>query len=113
MKKVISAMMTASLALGTFSAIPINSYAAETIYEFEDGIIYDTGDNTSTVVMMSGAEDGKAVDLRDSGDSVTLTVNAENSGLHKLIVRYSQPYDENGKYQDIIVNGQNIGQILC
>ncbi len=38
MKKLISAMMTASLAAGTFSAVPINSYAAETVYEFEDGI---------------------------------------------------------------------------
>ena len=32
MKKLISAMMTASLAAGTFSAVPINSYAAETVY---------------------------------------------------------------------------------
>ena len=113
MKKVISAMLTASLAAGTFSVMPVNTYAAETVYEFEDGTITDVGDNTTEVAALSHASGKKAVDLKDSGDCVTLNINTANSGFHKLIVRYSQPYDENGKYQDIIVNGHNIGQIFC
>lgn len=113
MKKVISTMLTAALVAGTFSAVPENSYASETVYEFEDGAITDVGDNVTAVVTMSGASRGNAVDLKDSGDSVALDINAARSGAQKLTIRYSQPYDENGKYQDVIVNGRNIGQIFC
>lgn len=113
MKKVISTMLTAALVAGTFLAVPANSYASETIYEFEDGAITDVGDNITAVVTMSGASGGNAVDLKDSGDSVALDINAASSGAQKLTIRYSQPYDENGKYQDVIVNGRIIGQIFC
>lgn len=113
MKKVISTMLTAALVAGTFLAVPANSYASETVYEFEDGAITDVGDNITAVVTMSGASGGNAVDLKDSGDSVALDINVASSGAQKLTIRYSQPYDENGKYQDVIVNGRIIGQIFC
>lgn len=113
MKKVISTMLTAALVAGTLLAVPANSYASETVYEFEDGAITDVGDNITAVVTMSGASGGNAVDLKDSGDSVALDINVASSGAQKLTIRYSQPYDENGKYQDVIVNGRNIGQIFC
>ncbi len=113
MKKQISAILAALISMGTISTMPLITEAAGAVYEFENGAIYDTGDNITSVVSLSGASGGKAVDLRDSGDTVTLNVDVSVSGLHKLTVHYNQPYDENGKYQDIIVNGQNVGQIFC
>ncbi len=110
MKKVLSALSAALIALG---AVPVAAGAAEKVYEFESGTVYDTGDNVTQAVSLSGASGGKAIDLRDSGDSVTLKVTADSAGVYKLNIRYSQPYDEGGKYQDVIVNGQNVGQILC
>lgn len=44
---------------------------------------------------------------------MTIIVNSEKDGMQTLSIRYSQPYDENGKYQNVIVNGQNVGQIFC
>ncbi|MBQ1464383.1 MAG: hypothetical protein IIZ18_06190 [Ruminococcus sp.] len=110
MKKVLSALSAALIALG---AVPVAAGAAEKVYEFESGTVYDTGDNVTQTVSLSGASSGKAIDLRDAGDSVTLKVTADSAGVYKLNIRYSQPYDEGGKYQDVIVNGQNVGQILC
>lgn len=92
---------------------PINTSAAGSTFEFENGTVYDTGENITSVVTLSGASGGKAVELKDSGDSVTISVNAEKDGMQTLSIRYSQPYDENGKYQNVIVNGQNVGQIFC
>lgn len=114
MKHFISVVVASALSLNTLLLAPFDTATASgSAYEFESGVIYDTGDNVTSVVNLSGASGGKAIDLKDSGDSVTLNVNASDTGLHKLTIRYSQPYDENGKYQDVIVNGQNIGQILC
>lgn len=110
MKKVLSALSAALIALG---AVPVAAGAAEKVYEFESGTVYDTGDNVTQAVSLSGASGGEAIDLRDAGDSVTLKVTADSAGVYKLNIRYSQPYDEGGKYQDVIVNGQNVGQILC
>ncbi len=113
MKKVISAVLIAALAAGTLSAVPPNSYAAGTVYEFEDGAITDVGENVTAVVSLSGASGGKAVDMKDAGDSVAVNVSTASEGVQQLTICYSQPYDKNGKYQDVIVNGRNIGQIFC
>lgn len=113
MKKLITTILASALSFNALVIAPMNTSAASSTYEFENGSIYDTGDNVTSVVTLSGASGGKAVDLKDSGDSVTVNVSAASSGVKQLVIRYSQPYDENGKYQNIIVNGQNIGQIFC
>lgn len=113
MKRFYSLALAVLTTVSTIGLFPRRVDAAAEIYEFENGIITDVGDNTTSVIDFSGASGGKAVDLRDSGDTVTLNINQSDSGLYKLIIRYNQPYDENGKYQDIIVNGQNVGQIFC
>ena len=101
-------------AVTLFCALPVmTSSAADSVYELENGTIYNTGDNETAVVSLAGASGGKAVDLKDSGDSVTISVNVESAGSYRLSLRYNQPYDEGGKYQDLIVNGTNTGQILC
>ena len=113
MKKILTAILVSALSLNSLVTAPMSADAAGSTYEFENGSIYDTGDNVTSVVTLSGASGGKAVDLKDSGDSVTVNVSAANAGTQQLTIRYSQPYDENGKYQNVIVNGQNAGQILC
>ena len=113
MKKLITTILASALSLNSFVLAPMSSNAAESKYEFENGSIFDTGDNVTSVISLSGASGGKAVDLKDSGDSVTVNVSAASAGVQQLAIRYSQPYDENGKYQDVIVNGQNVGQIFC
>ena len=113
MKKIITTLAAAVIAAGALPFSGLSADAAGSVYEFENGTISDTGDNATTVAALSGASAGKVVDLRDSGDSVTLAVRADSAGPHKLTIRYSQPYDENGKLQDVIVNGQSAGQISC
>ncbi|MBQ8078999.1 MAG: hypothetical protein IJ236_03525 [Oscillospiraceae bacterium] len=111
MKKTIALLLTAALTLGSVCTMPVQ--AAGSVYELEAGSISDTGENATAVVSMSGASGGKAVDLKDSGDAVTVRVNAASAGAHTLTVRYCQPYDENGKYQNLLVNGKKAGQIVC
>ena len=111
MKKTIALLLTAALTLGPVCTMPVQ--AAGSVYELEAGSISDTGENATAVVSLSGASGGKAVDLKDSGDAVTVRVNAASAGAHTLTVRYCQPYDENGKYQNLLVNGKKAGQIVC
>ena len=113
MKRIISSAIIAAIATGTLSQLPMQAAAAGNVYELENGTIYDAGENTTKVVSMTGASGGKAVDLKDAGDSVTISVNVASAGMYKQTLRYSQPYDEGGKYQNVLVNGTNIGQILC
>lgn len=113
MKRFISALTAISIAASYFCIIPLNAKGEDMVYEFEDGIITDVGESETTVVAVETASNGKGVDLKDSGDSVSVKVNADASGSHALTIRYSQPYDEGGKYQDVIVNGENVGQIFC
>ncbi len=112
MKKLFSVISSSALVMGILQSFPFTAGAAEDQYEFEKGTITVNGDNHAELVTVSGASGGKAVDLRDGGNKVTVSVNAEE-GAHRITLRYSQPYDENGKYQNVIVNGRNIGEIFC
>ena len=107
MKKIITAILAAAVTAGTFSTAPFASAAGSSTYEFEDGIITSEGEDRTSVIELAGADGGKAVDLKGSGDSVTIEAQSENAGTQTLSIRYSQPYDEGGKYQNIIVNGSS------
>ncbi len=113
MKRTLSAILTAAFVLQTCALLPMQSYAAETKYEFENGTIYDSGENQTESVTLAGASGGKAVHLTDAGDQAALKIYADVSGRYTLSVRYSQPYDEAGKYQNVLVNGANVGQMFC
>ncbi len=113
MKKMLSLMLTSALLIGGLPAVPQQINAAGDQYEFEKGTISSSGENKAEITSVSSADSGFAVDLKDSGNAVTVKVSAAESGMHKITVRFSQPYDENGKYQNIIVNGKNAGEILC
>ncbi|MBR3267356.1 MAG: hypothetical protein IKI58_01280 [Oscillospiraceae bacterium] len=112
MKRKIAAVLTAFLCAA--SCLPLPCTAAESSqYEFEKGTITVSGNNHAEIAAVKGASGGKAVNLRDGGNKVTLTVNAAEEGMHRITLRYSQPYDENGKPQNVLVNGQNAGEIMC
>ncbi len=114
MKKILSAFLSSAIVMSSASLLPSETYAAsKSQYEFEKGIIRNAGENSAEITSITGASGEKAVDLRDVGNTVTITVNAANSGAHRLSIRYNQPYDESGKYQNIIINGKNAGEIFC
>lgn len=113
MKKLASLMMASALVMGTMSVFPMQTNAAAGQYEFEDGIISNSGENGAETVTVSGASGGKAVDLKDGGNKVSVTVNASEAGTHRITLRYSQPYDEDGKYQNVLINGKDAGEIFC
>ncbi len=98
--------------LAVLSLQPVSCAEADA-YEWEDGTIYDTGTEVTSVVELSGASGGKAVSLLDAGDSVTLNVKAAAAGSYTLGIRYSQPYDEQGKMQNVIINGDSAGSVSC
>ncbi len=91
---------------------PISASAADT-YEWETGEIYDTGTEKTTVAALTGASGGKAISLLDAGDSVTLDIKVPSAGAYTLGIRYSQPYDEGGKTQNVLINGKQTGTIGC
>lgn len=114
MKKVLSALLSSAIIMSNVSALPFSTNAAwKGQYEFEKGKIVNAGENGAEIMSVSGASGGKAVDIKDGGNIVSLTVNAENSGAHRLSIRYNQPYDEDGKYQNILVNGKSAGEVFC
>ena len=113
MKKVLSVLLSSAIIVSNVSALPLNTNAAwKGQYEFEKGKIVNSGENGAEITSVNGASGGKAVDIKDGGNTVTLTVNAENSGAHRLSIRYNQPYDEDGKYQNVIVNGKSAGELF-
>ena len=110
-KRYIAAMIAMALGAAQIMQFPVS--AAGTQYEWETGTIYDAGENETAVVNLAGASGGKAVSLLDAGDSVTLNVTVNTAGVHSLSIRYSQPYDENGKVQNLIVNNTQVGTVDC
>ena len=125
MKKIISVMLSAALTVNSGAIlssinskdkaviVPLYANAAGTQYEFEKGTISSSGENAAEVNRLTGASGGMAVDLRDTGNSVSLKVEASEAGAHRITIRYSQPYDETGKYQNLFINGKNVGEIFC
>ncbi len=113
MKKAISMMLVSALLMGAMPLVPLCADAAADQYEFEKGTITVSGDNHAEIATVKGASGGRAVDLRDGGNRVSVTVNAAEEGTYRITMRYSQPYDENGKIQNLLINGQNAGEIVC
>ena len=103
-------LLSAVMTFSCLSGMP--GFAAGNVYELENGKITGSGENASAAVSLNGASSGKAVHLTNAGDKVSVEVQSAG-GSQVLTFRYSQPYDENGKYQNVLVNGTNIGQILC
>lgn len=113
MKKIISMILSSALAAGMIPVVPFTANAGGGQYEFEDGKIVSTAENAAEAYALQGASGGRAVDIRDGGNTASVTVNASEEGMHRISIRYCQPYDEGGKYQNVIVNGTKVGEIFC
>lgn len=113
MKKFLSFMMSSAMLVESLPFIPTYANAAGDQYEFEDGTISNSGENGAEICSVTGASGGQGVDLKDGGNTVTVKVNAAESGMHRITLRYCQPYDEDGKYQNIFINGQSAGEFFC
>ena len=106
-------MLALALTVGAVPFASLSAEAAGTQYEFEKGTITASGENAAELAAVKGASGGRTVNLRDGGNRVSLNVSAAEGGAHRITLRYSQPYDEQGKIQNVLVNGKNVGEIVC
>ena len=80
-----------------------------TKYEFEDGVINGT---SMEITEDSSASGGQYVYMKDAGDTVTVTVDVEETGMYDLAICYHLPQTMGSdKVQKLNVNGVNQGQI--
>lgn len=121
LKSLTSTFLAAAITVGSLVTSSV-SFADDTVYEFENGVIYDNGtEHVTTVIENANASGGKVVylldginyDTNEPGDSVMLDVEVAEAGLYNLTIRYSQNFGEDGKYQNVVVNGTTVGQIFC
>ncbi|MBN1760895.1 MAG: hypothetical protein JW863_21390 [Chitinispirillaceae bacterium] len=80
--------------------------AAGDRYEAEDAII---DENSVLLVEDANASGGAYVNMKEGNLSFEIT--AASAGFYTLWVFYSQPNDENGKIQNLTVNGASKGQV--
>lgn len=80
-----------------------------TKYEFEDGVINGT---SMEITEDSSASGGQYVYMKDAGETVTVTVDVEETGMYDLAICYHLPQTMGSdKVQKLNVNGVNQGQI--
>jgi len=111
--------MTAALALtaSVFSVYPecirdgaVTAAAAGVKAEFEDGKI--TGTSSEIMKSEKGYSGTGYVYLKDAGDTLTVELTVEETGMYDLSVGYNLPTDSGSKTQFIHVNGENKGSIV-
>ncbi len=85
----------------------LNFAAAADRYEAENAI--PAGDHSDSTATDANASGGAFVAMREG--NLLFTVTAAKAGFYTLYVNYSQPNDENGKIQNVTVNGASVGQI--
>ena len=112
MKTIAFLAVATVLTVGAFCG-STSADAAERVYDFAKGTIVDAGATPTETVSLDGAFGGKAVDLKSADNSVSVEIDAERAGFYELTIRYSQPYDKNGKSQIVLVNGRSVGKIFC
>lgn len=75
-EKVLSALLSSAIIMSNVSALPFSANAAwKGQYEFEKGKIVNAGENGAEIMSVSGASGGKAVDIKDGGNTVSLMMN--------------------------------------
>ena len=85
--RTLSFMLSAALILGSVPFAPMQADAAAYQYEFEKGTITAAGENPAEITAVKGASGGKAVNLRDGGNKISLTVHAAEEGAHRITLR--------------------------
>ena len=80
--------------------------AADDRYEAENAIV---DQNSVLKVADSSASGGYYVNMEGGNLSFNVTVAA--AGFYTLWISYSEPYDTNGKIQNLSINGESTGQL--
>ena len=76
-------------------------------YEAEMAIV---DENSVVIVEDTEASGGSYVNMKEG--ALLFEVNVELAGFYTLWMMYSQPNDENGKIQNLSVNGVAVGQVV-
>lgn len=102
-KKVLAVAVAISLSVtGAMTGSMMTSYAdSDTKYEFEDATITGTSTEVETSDAASG---GKFVHLKNAGDTITLTVTVEETGMYDMNICYIT--DGGAKTQKMYINGE-------
>lgn len=110
LSRALASAIAAICALGT-SVVSQTVIAEDGVkYEFEDGVLNNAVvPEEGSERWMEGASGGKFVFLENAGESATVSVMAENTGMYEIIICYSAPYTE--KIQNLLINGVDQGQI--
>lgn len=105
-------MAAAVAAACTANASLISSLVTADIstkYEFEDGVI---SGSAMEIAEDSSASGGQYVYMKDAGETVTVTVNVEETGMYDISICYHLPETMGSdKVQKLNVNGVDQGQI--
>ena len=119
MKKLISAVIASALSLNTLLLFPFETDAESSVYELENGVIFNTGENTSSVVSLSGASGGiGGISSRDGKENIDKWLSI--SPAKYVSIAYGtndcwgnpnnvQSYYENTKYMiDAVLNAGKV-----
>ncbi len=119
MKKLISAVIASALSLNTLLLFPFETEAESSVYELENGVIFNTGENTSSVVSLSDASGGiGGISSRDGKENIDKWLSI--SPAKYVSIAYGtndcwgnpnnvQSYYENTKYMiDAVLNAGKV-----
>lgn len=81
-------------------------------YEFEDGTpVGATIQENGTERWQEGASGDKFVFLENGGETATVNVSVESTGMYNVTIRYAAPFGD--KLHNLLVNGVDQGQFSC
>ncbi len=104
-----AAMLVNSFLVGSISAV---TAADDTKYEFENGtLVGATVPAAGSERYCEGASGDQFVFLQEAGETASVTVNVEETGMYSVILNYSAPYGD--KQHGLIVNGTDQGNFGC
>ncbi len=116
----IAVLLASAMCLCSVSAPGAAADSSVLKYEFEDGVLngcsicsYSSLDEgaSGNPVDLSGFSGSGYVYLEQKNTSVTVNVEAPETGLYELKIGYSEASDPNKKVQYLNVNGQNQGEV--
>jgi mannan endo-1,4-beta-mannosidase len=89
-----------------FTAFLFRVPAAADRYEAENAMVDSNSVQKTADALASG---GYYVNMK--GGNLSFKVTAASAGFYTLFVSYSEPFDTNGKIQNLTINGQSTGQL--
>ncbi len=84
------------------------NFDVEGAYECEDGSI--VAHQGTQIISSSLCSGGGYVFLKEASDSITQTVSVDKAGYYAVSYGYQQSYEQLGKTQNLIVNGETVGE---